>query len=330
MSLTPRENLLRAIHHENPEWIPLRSDEIMFCPRIIPDNIARAWVLEQKKYDGPVGGKDMFGIEWDYIPTVGGSMVRPGNPALADISDWKKVIQFPNIDAWDWEGSAKENEEYLNTDKYIVSWIFTGMFERLISFMDFEESLVALIDEDEQDDVKELFQALADFYKKYVTYLKKYYNIDAIFFHDDWGGQKASFFSVDTCREMIAPYLKQIVDKCHEIGVVFDFHCCGKIENLVPVMIECGMDKWAGQPINDKDMLIRKYGDKILIGSIDTVTPSPGTCEEMEKELEEKAKAYMDKYKDIVPEKLFYVNNFVSSETVQNVLHEAGKKLLGN
>jgi hypothetical protein len=25
------------------------------------------------------GGKDMFGIEWEFIPVAGGSMVRPAN-----------------------------------------------------------------------------------------------------------------------------------------------------------------------------------------------------------------------------------------------------------
>ena len=70
--IPPKENLLRAIHHNNPLWIPLRSDEVFFTPRIIPDNIARAFVMESKPYDGPVGGKDMFGVEWEYIPVAAG------------------------------------------------------------------------------------------------------------------------------------------------------------------------------------------------------------------------------------------------------------------
>jgi hypothetical protein len=62
------------------------------------------------------GGKDFFGIEWEYIPQVGGSMVRPGKGALLeDVNDWEKVIKFPNLDDYDWEaapsGSRKSQKQ---------------------------------------------------------------------------------------------------------------------------------------------------------------------------------------------------------------------------
>lgn len=328
--ITPKENMLRAIHHQDPLWIPLKSDEVIFCPRIIPDNVARAWVMEANPYDGPVGGKDMFDIIWDYIPAVGGSMVRPGKPALEDISEWKTVLHFPDVDSWDWESSARENHEFLKDDRYIVSWIFTGMYERLISFMDFEGAVVALIDEDQQEYVHEIFQALTDLNIKIIGNMKKYYDIDAVFFHDDWGGQKAPFFSPDTCREMIAPYIKQIVDFCHSINVIFDLHSCGKIEAMVPVMIECGIDKWAGQPLNDKQMLIEKYGDKILIGSTDTLHPTPNTPVPDAVTLEKQMDEYMACYGKKLPSNLFFLMNHIPQDDVIKAFYKAGRKLLSN
>ena len=37
--------------------------------------------------------------------------------------------------------------------------------------------------------------------------------LDGVLFHDDWGSQRAPFFSLDVCMEMVAAYLKQIVGK---------------------------------------------------------------------------------------------------------------------
>lgn len=323
--ITPKENLLRCARRENPLWIPLRTDEVNFCPRIIPDNVARAFVLEQNKYEGPVGGKDMFGIDWMYIDTVGGSMVKPGQPALEDISDWKEVIQFPDINSWDWEGSAKENEEFLKDDRLIVAWFFSGLFERLISWMDFENAAIALIDEDMQEDCHALFQALVDLYKDILTNMKKYYNIDAVFFHDDWGSQRAPFFSVDICREMIAPYLKQLVDHCHEIGILFDLHSCGMIEPLVPVMIECGCDKWGGQPLNDKTRLIAEYGDKIMIGATDTIPGAPGQASRTGDELKEAVNDFFERNGKNLPENTFFLMNFGINEEEIKEVYKAGR-----
>ncbi|MCD8196970.1 MAG: methyltransferase [Lachnospiraceae bacterium] len=326
--ITPKENLLRAIRHQDPLWIPLKSDELIFCPRIIPDNVARAWVFEQKPHENNTGGKDMFGIEWVYVPQVGGCMVKPGNPTLTDISEWKTVLHFPDFDSWDWEQSAAENAEYVNTDRYLVTWIFSGLFERLISFMDFENALVALIDEDQQDDLKDLFQALVDMYKDLFSRLKKYFHVDAVFFHDDWGGQKSPFFSVDTFREMIAPYIKQLVDYCHSIDLVFDLHSCGKIEMLIPSIIECGVDKWAGQPLNDKKELIRKYGDKILIGSTDTLHPTPDSAVPPMDELQHIVSDYMDEYGSKLPDNPFFLMNHVPDDDVIAAFYAEGRKRL--
>lgn len=51
--ISPRENYIRAAKHQNPLWIPMKSDAVNFAPRIYPDNVARAFVVEGQPYDGP-------------------------------------------------------------------------------------------------------------------------------------------------------------------------------------------------------------------------------------------------------------------------------------
>ncbi|QBE99617.1 hypothetical protein PMF13cell1_05196 [Blautia producta] len=265
--ISARENYLRMARREKPLFMPLDIDEMMLSPAIFPDAVARAFVVDNNEPNPDMaGGKDMFGVEWVYVKEAGGSMVRPGNPMLKDIEKWDETIVFPDISRWDWEGSSRLNQNLISKDHAMNCWIMNGLFERLISFMDFENAAVALIDEEQQEFVHSLFKKLTELYVDMIDHIKKYYDVDVIYFHDDWGAQRAPFFSADVCREMLAPYLKQIVEAVHERGMLFNFHSCGKIELLVPVMIECGVDIWCGQPMNDFDILYEKYGTKIALG----------------------------------------------------------------
>lgn len=268
--ITPRENFLMFLRGEEPLWMPLSGDVLNITPAVSPDNIARGFVFDATGFD-PVkegGGPDMFGVEWEYEPSVGGSMVRPGSPKVPDITEWEDYISFPDVDSWDFAGSAELNRKLIEQDTFLRgTTILNGLFERLISFCDMDEALIAMVDEDEQEGVHRLFSKLADFYPKLIGKYKEYYNIDIVLFHDDWGSQRAPLLSLDTVREMLVPYLRRITDAVHEMGVYFELHSCGKNEMLVPAMIEAGVDMWNGQPMNDKKMLCEKYGDQIIIGA---------------------------------------------------------------
>ena len=47
----------------------------------------------------------MFGVDWEYIPVAGGSMIRPGKPLLKDANEWYEKVKFPDIESWDWENN---------------------------------------------------------------------------------------------------------------------------------------------------------------------------------------------------------------------------------
>ena len=288
--ITPRENFLMFLRGEEPLWMPFTGEMLCFTPAVVPDNVSRGFVFDDSGFDPnkDAGGPDMFGVEWEWVPTVGGSMVRPGAPKVPDITEWENYITFPDIDSWDWEGSARINKRLIEQKELLPNaTIMNGLFERLISFCDMNEALVAMVDEDEQEAVHRLFDKLADFYPKLIKKYVEYYHVEVITFHDDWGSQRAPFFSLDTVREMLVPYLKRIVDAAHEMGLYFELHSCGKNEMLVPAMIEAGVDMWNGQPMNDKKRLAETYGDKIIIGA-DPKVLDPGTDpEEVRKTLEE-------------------------------------------
>ena len=247
------------------------SDTFMFNPHISPDNIARGFVFEAEmgKYMDQKGGPDMFGVEWEWVEQVGGSMVRPGKPYLEDIEDWREKIVWPDVDSWDWEGCAKANNgTFLKKENFNQLWFFTGYYERLIAFMEFENAIMAIFDEDCQEEVHAFFERLTELYLDILKHVCDYFpDVNAIFFHDDWGSQKETFFSPAVVEEMIVPYMKRITDYLHSRGVWCELHSCGNNYKQIPNMIKAGWDMWAPQLMNDCYKIYDDFGDQIIIAT---------------------------------------------------------------
>jgi hypothetical protein len=304
----------KKLYEHKPVWQIMGMSEIsMFSPGVTPDNVARGFVFDgsgrppaQDKQIEP----DMFGIEWEYVQQVGGSMVRPGKPFLSDANEWKEKLVWPDIEKWDWEGAAKANENFLNTENFVQVWFLTGWFERLISFMDFEAAAYALVDEDQQDAVKELFFALSDLYIKiFDKYLKYFPQIDGFCIHDDWGGQKSTFFSPALAEELIVPAMRKVTDYLHSRGLWCDLHSCGQEIKQIPNFIKAGWDSWSGQPMNDTQLEYELYGDKILI-AVSPVKPDEELDLAALSEEDQKAKAqeYAAKFCNVAKPSFFNYN----------------------
>ena len=304
--VTMGEAFIAAVRDRKPIWEISGIESQIFTPRLIPDNVARALVFEAKPFDAlkDGGGKDMFGIDWEYIPVAGGSMVRPGKPFMDDMNDWEDKIVWPDVDSWDWEGSAKENKDYVSTGKNIQVWFQTGWFERIISFMEFEGAIMALFDEDQQDAIHAFFDKLSDLYINIIDHFVKYFpQVTSFYMHDDWGSQKETFFSPALVEEMIVPHMKKVTDHIHKIGRCAELHSCGQIMKQVPNMIKAGWDTWSGQVMNDTQAIYEQYGDKIVIGVIPEQFDPETTSEEEQRRL---AREFAEKFCD--PQKPSVVN----------------------
>lgn len=317
--VTPRENMEAFVQGKKPLWMPCFMEHKIFMPSILPEYVARGPISECKPFPiDRLGGPDFFGVNWTFDPRAFGSMVRPGSPKVPDITQWEKYITFPDLEQYDWAGSAEENREYLNGPRAIRMVVYTGLFERLISFVDMENALVAMIDEDEQSAVHRLFERLCEFYDGLFAKFAQWYHPTFLWFHDDWGTQRAPFFSLETCREMLVPYLKRVVESAHKYGIGFEFHSCGKNELLVPAMIEAGVDMWAGQTINDKPMLYREYGKDIKLG-VDIAPLPPDATEE---QFRDAAKRFLDTY----PENTYWGMEFSADQRCYPYIYEESRR----
>lgn len=267
-----------------------------FAPAVNPDNIARAFVADatakgdEKRKEG---GPDMFGIIWEYLPTAGGSMVRPGNCFVNDANDLADSLHWPDIRRWEWKSSATVNTNFLKEDLFNICWFLNGWYERLISIMGFENAAIAMIDEDQKGAVKEFFEHLTDLYIEILEcYLKYYPMIDGFYIHDDWGSQKETFFAPEVAAEMIVPYMRRVTDYLHSRSKACIIHSCGQNFKQVPNYIAAGWDAWRPQLMNDIEKIYELYGDKIII-AVPLCVPN---AEKTSEEQREAAREYANKF----------------------------------
>ena len=255
--ITPKENFLRICRGEMPLWVPNYYVDFNFIqPLVMPDAVAR-WQ----------GGKDWFGIEWQYEPLTNASMVKPGTRRLSDITNWEKELEIPDLSALDWERDFEENYKgKLSPDRPTVAVLVNGLFERTADLTSFEDAFCYLLEEPEA--LQSFYARLADWYVELLGILRRVYGVDMITFHDDMGTQRSPFFSTEIFRELLLPHYKKINDAAHSMGMYMNFHSCGCIEQHLDAIIEAGFDFWEGQDnSNDKKRTMERYGDRLAQAS---------------------------------------------------------------
>lgn len=102
------------------------------------------------------------------------------------------------------------------------------------------------------------------------------YHFDEMFWWDDMGYKGRSFFSPNMYREMVQPFHRRAVQWAHDRGIYAQLHSCGNIMNLLPDIVDIGVD--ALNPLEvkagmDAFKIKAEYGDRLtLSGGINAAT----------------------------------------------------------
>lgn len=253
--MTGKENVLKFYTHEIGDHMPIFSEEIYTQMPL--------GFLERPD-DG--GDYDWFGVYYHRDATksaVPTEDPKTGRRVLTDICQWREQVVFPDLESIDWEKAAQIDHvpQELREKKMYSLLIQAGLYERLHSLMGMPEALMAMVEEPEE--TKALIDAICDFKLKLFDKLITYYKPDVIRQHDDYGTQQNLQMSPAIWREMIKPNLKRMVDFCHQRGVRYEQHSCGKIDIIVPDLAQIGVDSWQGMHINDVPRLKQITGHKM-------------------------------------------------------------------
>lgn len=280
--MTKREQLLQVYAHKNIGYVPNFFTDFDFLKPETMNERAEA------------GGKDWFGVEWEFVPLVLAAMVKPGTKVLTDITKWREQVHFPDLDAIDWEAAAKkETAGWDRENKISYLMLINGMFERTHALMGFEDAFMAMYDEPEE--YQALVDAITDYKVKLIEIMEKYYKPDVLCFHDDYGANDRMLMSPDLWRQFFKAPLKRVIDAAHKVGIIYEHHSCGYIEPIFDELVELGID--AIDPLqitNPIRQLKNKYEHRLtFVGGYDTqnVYDRPGVTEE---EIREETKRTMD------------------------------------
>jgi hypothetical protein len=265
--LTPKENYLKVLHGEIPEWIPQYTfGKMPGDTKEPPTALLEPPILIEHRLNG--GGKDHWGVE--YVPTyeTGGALLpKPNDFILDDITKWRDVIKAPDLDGIDWEDMAKKHIEMMKIDRNqtaIAFGLHMGYFQNLMAFMGFTEGLMAMFEEPEE--VEALFDYMCTFYCKVAEKVIDYYKPDIFTMMDDTAAWANPFISLDTYRELLVPVYDRQAKFGRDRGLPITFHNCGKCESFVDDMVKFGVTAWdPAQTCNDLLGIKEKYGNKLVL-----------------------------------------------------------------
>jgi hypothetical protein len=214
-----------------------------------------------------MSGVDWFGVEWitEGNPT-GAAMPKPWDFILKDITKWRDVIKVPDFSDFDWEGAAKGFRDNWPPFLPVAGGVgpSVGYFESLMSFMGFDEGLLACIEE--PDEVIALMEYLSDWAiplcKKHIHYYKPDYG----WFGDDIAHERNPFVSTPVFQKLFAPYWARFCEVYLEAGIPVVHHNCGYFEPFLDDLVGMGCVAWEPVQIaNDTYAIKEKYGNNLVI-----------------------------------------------------------------
>lgn len=160
-------------------------------------------------------------------------------------------VKEPLAASWDELEKIKTPEELLSvdiaevnafcksTDLFVLSGCCLRLFERL-QFIRRTDNLFMDIAEESKD-----FYALIDMVHQFnIRHLELWMktDVDGAMFSDDWGSQISLLISPDTWRKLFKPLYKEYIDIAHRHGKYIFMHSDGYIKDILPDLIEMGLD----------------------------------------------------------------------------------------
>ncbi len=236
--------------------------------------------------------RDIWGVEYQYTRfSDGAGYWEVAKYPLADATDPKMLTDYPwpSLDWFDFSVLAEQVEAFdeyalMTAPGFASPSILTSTILQLVGL---EKSLIDIATN------PGLFRALVehilDFLRPFVDRMLAAAagRIDFFRIGDDFGTQRGLLIGPAQWRELIQPALRQLAEIAHARGSHVYLHSCGAVRDLIPDLIETGVNvldplqvKAAGM---DPAQLKRKYGDQLCFsGGVDEQELLPqGTPDEV-------------------------------------------------
>lgn len=225
--------------------------------------------------------KDAFGAIWELKPNedIGTVISNPlKEPSL-------KGYHFPDPEnVMELQGIPPFIEKY--RDRFVMGAIGFSLYERAWILRGIEPVLSDFLVN--PSFINELFDKIIDF-NLVITKRLCRFPIDAFHFGDDWGQQHGMIIDPDLWRSLFKNRLRRLYDAVHDSGVPVSIHSCGDITDIIPDLIEIGVNMITPLQAEalDFNFLKREYGNYLTFwGGVSTQRTLPyGTPDDVRAEI---------------------------------------------
>lgn len=280
--MNSKERVKRAFHYEKPDHIPffcknvLKSDflyAILFNPKLwqprdYPPHVSggvnsisklyyRLFVYNWKKstrkkankakrwWKSPHISIDEWRVLWKSAGTESNDITK-GHPFLGPLQEsWDNLDDFKIPDGSDQDRFRLIRNELwkiLAKNRYTVGALgVNGFFNLCTQLRGFNNLLIDF--KRNPKNISLLIKKIEPYYLIQIKEFKNQYpKLDSVYIADDLGTQKSPFISPSTFKSFFKEPYKRIVELTHDLGMDFIFHSCGQIFELMPDIIETGIN----------------------------------------------------------------------------------------
>ncbi len=295
--MTKREVVRAVLDHKRPPYVPWSF----------------GFTVEARKklirYAG--GEEELDDLLQNHILTLGndiGFFEPLGNDRVRDVFGvvWNReidkdigtvegvVLSRPTLDGYEFPDPHDDRffcdipDRIANRpDRFSVYSIGFSLFERAWTLRGMENLLIDFIEH--PDFVGELFNAVAEYNIAQVDRALEY-DIDAVYFGDDWGQQRGLIMGPELWRRRILPILSRMYGRVKAAGKHVMIHSCGDVDELFDDLVKIGLDCFNPfQPeVMDVHRLLPAYRSRLSFhGGLSTQRLLPyGRPEEVRRETE--------------------------------------------
>jgi len=231
--MTSKEIVLRTIEHTGPERVARSFGDSDFCWASCNNKtLATDWQLIG---NGRWERFDEWGNTWARIDSTSKGEVIKG--ILENISDID-TYHFPDFSKpEDYKSVSVKRAE--KPDKWLIGSMPGFAFNIARKMRKLEQYLMDLLLEPESmhqlhDQIDVI---LEDMIRNYAAA-----GVDSVMFPEDWGTQSQTLINPTLWREEFFPRFKKLCRLAHNLGIKVFMHSCGKIEAIIPGLMEAGID----------------------------------------------------------------------------------------
>ncbi len=290
--LTPKERVLRALAGQESDIVPydIRIDDAALdkltqlpegrdlAGRIV-NHLPFFHIEAARRPLGPDRYVDAFGCTWraGHAPHLEDSPLK--EPSL-------RGYEFPDLcEESYFHGAGEFLAEH--GDRFVLCGDAHGLFDRCWALRGMEAFLTDMVLHPVF--AEELLEALTELHLRLVERIAGY-PFDGFRFGDDWGAQRGLLMGPERWRKLIKPRAGRIFERVRAKGMVVMVHTCGDVTEIVPDLIDIGVQILNPLQPEAMDMLEikRRYGHALCLnGGVSSQHTLPrGTAEEVRCEAE--------------------------------------------